>query len=247
MIDTILILLAAHLLADFVLQSNWMIEHKRKPLVFGLHIAIVTGSAALLAGNLAFAPLLLLALTHAGLDAWKQYFSKKGGAAFAIDQAGHLISILVISYCFPDFARSGYWLSPHPVDHAFLTLANQALYLKALVLTCGYVATVPVGGIVMRLVFTGILPEGAIGAEESGLPAGGHYIGLLERNLIFFLVLTNNIEAVGFLIAAKSVLRFTVASDRLASEYVIIGTLFSFSWALIAAWLTRAALAGFPG
>ena len=48
------------------------------------------------------------------------------------------------------------------------------------------------------------------------------------------------------MIAAKSILRFNElardASDRRASEYVIIGTLASFAWAIATAWATAAAL-----
>ena len=51
-------------------------------------------------------------------------------------------------------------------------------------------------------------------------------------------MLADQPDAIGFLIAAKSILRFNELardSDRRASEYVIIGTLASFAWALAAA------------
>ena len=45
--------------------------------------------------------------------------------------------------------------------------------------------------------------------------------------------LTSLLTAVGFLIAAKSILRLDTAKQgRSASEYVIIGTMASFAWAL---------------
>ena len=54
-------------------------------------------------------------------------------------------------------------------------------------------------------------------------------------------------EGIGFLIAAKSVLRFgTVREEAKLSEYVIIGTLASFGWALLAAWATIALLSRLP-
>ena len=72
-------------------------------------------------------------------------------------------------------------------------------------------------------------------------------IGLLERGLIFALVLLGQPEGVGLLIAAKSILRFgAVKDDRALSEYVIIGTLASFGWALVAAYATVAALTALP-
>ena len=83
--------------------------------------------------------------------------------------------------------------------------------------------------------------------RNNGLRDGGRQIGLLERGLIFLFILTNLPVAVGFLIAAKSVLRFGTASrDQRTAEYVIIGTLASFGWAILAALATQAALDHLP-
>jgi hypothetical protein len=72
-------------------------------------------------------------------------------------------------------------------------------------------------------------------------------IGQLERGLIFALVMFGQAQGVGLLIAAKSILRFgAVKDDRRLSEYVIIGTLASFGWALVVAYATLAGLAAFP-
>lgn len=80
-----------------------------------------------------------------------------------------------------------------------------------------------------------------------GLADGGRVIGLLERGLIFVLVLVNQPAGIGFLIAAKSILRFDTAShNQKAGEYVIIGTLASFGWALIAAYATLALANALP-
>jgi hypothetical protein len=63
--------------------------------------------------------------------------------------------------------------------------------------------------------------------------------------MILMLVLAGRVEGIGFLIAAKSVLRFNELArddDRRVSEYVIIGTLASFAWGVGAAFLARLAL-----
>ena len=66
-----------------------------------------------------------------------------------------------------------------------------------------------------------------------GLRNGGRVIGNLERGLIYLLILTGQAAGIGFLIAAKSVLRFGAVKDESRlSEYVIIGTLASFGWAI---------------
>ena len=64
----------------------------------------------------------------------------------------------------------------------------------------------------------------------------------------FLLIMGGQISAIGFLVAAKSILRFgTVSNDRQATEYVIIGTLASFAWAIAATLATQALLAALPG
>ena len=61
------------------------------------------------------------------------------------------------------------------------------------------------------------------------------------------MILTSQPQNIGFLIAAKSVLRFgTVADDRKVSEYVIIGTLASLSWAIVATLITTILLNHLP-
>ena len=64
------------------------------------------------------------------------------------------------------------------------------------------------------------------------LANAGALIGNLERVLILTFVLLQQWEAVGFLITAKSILRFNEiqgAKVRSLSEYVLLGTLLSFT------------------
>ena len=61
--------------------------------------------------------------------------------------------------------------------------------------------------------------------------------------LILFLI--HQPMGIGFLIAAKSILRFgeiKERKDRMFAEYVLIGTLLSFTWVLVVAILTQHAL-----
>lgn len=84
-------------------------------------------------------------------------------------------------------------------------------------------------------------------AEEAGLPNAGIWIGVLERTLVLTFIINNSIQAIGLLIAAKSVLRFGEISDpnnRKEAEYILIGTLLSFSIAIILGLWIRAVLLG---
>lgn len=55
----------------------------------------------------------------------------------------------------------------------------------------------------------------------------GRVIGFLERLLIFFLVLTAQYAAIGFILTAKGITRFKELNERSFAEYFLIGTLLS--------------------
>lgn len=77
---------------------------------------------------------------------------------------------------------------------------------------------------------------------ESGLIAGGRMIGYCERLLIYVFVLANAPTEIGFLVTAKSIFRFgevTGQAKRQHAEYVIIGTLVSFAYAVTGSYLIR--------
>lgn len=70
-------------------------------------------------------------------------------------------------------------------------------------------------------------------SEDHGNFHSGELIGWLERGLMLLFVVMSQYEAIGFLIAAKSILRFSEASSGSEkSEYVLTGTLLSLSTAL---------------
>ena len=78
--------------------------------------------------------------------------------------------------------------------------------------------------------------------REKSLPNAGKYIGILERLLVFIFVVTGHWEAIGFLVAAKSVFRFgdlKDSRDRKLTEYILIGTLLSFGIAIIVGIIVR--------
>lgn len=72
--------------------------------------------------------------------------------------------------------------------------------------------------------------------SEQSLKNAGTWIGILERLIIFFLVLIGQYEAIGLLVAAKSIIRLK-EGDQKMSEYVLIGTLMSISMAILCGFL----------
>jgi hypothetical protein len=67
--------------------------------------------------------------------------------------------------------------------------------------------------------------------EENKLtiPNAGKLIGISERYLALILIIVGSYEAVGLIIAAKSVLRINSHQE---SEYILVGTLLSFGIAI---------------
>jgi len=223
MTETFAALLLAHALADFLFQTDRMVARKRAPLWFLLHIAIVWLTAIAATGSLHWS-LALLALAHAAIDAAKLALRQSGLAAFLGDQAAHLATLLATALLVPGLFASGIWSGQTALPALFALAAGAILAIRA-------------GGFAIGL----LMAPWAAEITLDGLKDGGRAIGQLERGLIFLMILGGLPEGIGFLIAAKSVLRFgTVREEAKLSEYVIIGTLASFAWAMLAAWGTLA-------
>ena len=117
------------------------------------------------------------------------------------------------------------------------------IVIVLIIISAGLYLSTYVGGLIIRRVTHRFTEE--IGKDSEGLKDGGKYIGYLERALILLFMLIGEPSGVGFLIAAKSILRFGEIRDtsqRKMSEYIIIGTFLSFGWGLLIAILTRGAL-----
>ncbi|NND45996.1 MAG: DUF3307 domain-containing protein [Xanthomonadales bacterium] len=98
---------------------------------------------------------------------------------------------------------------------------------------------------VSRLVGWVCKPWIDVAVDASALPKAGAWIGMLERVLVLTFILMNEIAAIGFLLAAKSILRFggTQEKDhRKLTEYVLIGTLASFTVTILLGILVRGLL-----
>lgn len=238
MAETLALLLLAHVMADFVLQPGRMARAKgggHPGWMLG-HVAVVGLVTALLLGmQTAQAAAVVAGLTaaHLGIDAAKVAFGRNlsGIAAFLADQAAHLASLVLVAGLAPQLWAQGLWAA-----HAPLWLPGTATVIA------GAVLATRAGGFALGLMMRAF---GDVGLD--GLPGGGRIIGMLERGIIFVLILAGEPGGIGFLIAAKSVLRFgAVREEARLSEYVIIGTLASFGWAMLVAIGTVMLLSALP-
>ncbi len=215
MIETFAALLFAHALADFAFQTNWMVQNKRQTLPMLAHIAVVLATAVVATGTL-HPVIFVLAAVHMAIDVVKTTYFQNRLRPFLADQTAHLASIIAIAAVQPHLWSAGVWAS-------FPWLASL------MALLAGLLFVTQAGGYAV-----GMLMQPWVGNAPEGLPNGGRVIGTLERALIYLLILTGQAAGIGFLIAAKSVLRFGAVKDEgKLSEYVIIGTLASFGWAII--------------
>jgi hypothetical protein len=89
-----------------------------------------------------------------------------------------------------------------------------------------------------------VAPAAAVGGQDKGETQlrRGKMIGIMERLLIFYFVLTSNLAAIGFVLAAKGFTRFRELDDRDFAEYVLIGTLLSAAGAVLVGIVTRLVL-----
>jgi hypothetical protein len=219
-------LLLAHLLGDFFLQPTAWIESKEakkiKSPAFYFHLLIHAGLLAVLLWDTNYWWVILgLTLSHGLIDLLKLYRQTKKTKSrwFIIDQVLHLISILVIWWI---------WEKPDLGIEALLQNPNTLILVLAVLFL-----TEPAG-----ILLANLLKKWTSAIEQDlnqSLANAGKYIGILERLFVFAFILTNHWEAVGFLIAAKSVFRFgdlRKSKERKLTEYVLIGTLMSFGIAM---------------
>jgi hypothetical protein len=100
-IPTFAALFLAHVIADYLLQTRWLVSNKRRPAALGAHIGLVLLAMPLV--TLSLSPwFLLLALLHLGIDLTKTFVLRGGLAAYTADQALHVASIGLIAWLAPN-------------------------------------------------------------------------------------------------------------------------------------------------
>lgn len=236
MLATFVLLLASHILSDYLLQPEALRKLKVSHLLSGtfIHAFIVWFCAGLLLGNFLGWPLILIAATHIAVDVLRKT-PVDGIGYFACAQIMHLFVIGLVAINFPDLAESGFW-NAVPEHYAFRGPITFDDYVKIASMLTGFAAAVRIG---QDIIGKFMAPFNI--SDQDSLPNGGRIIGQLERMLVFLLVTAGQYEAVGFLVAAKSIFRYDhKRKDRKFAEYVIIGTLLSFGWAFVCAEATLA-------
>ena len=215
-------LVFAHIVGDFYLQTDKYCEQKEtrkfKSWFLYVHAIIIGLLSWIMVPSCNFALwALLIATSHLAIDAIKIHCSK-GLWSFVIDQLFHLGMLVTISTIYETTRDLPLQMIDSPISFsAPLLILALLLCLKP-------------ANILIKL----ILEKYQVGESIScdNIKNAGALIGNLERILTIVFVLLGQFEAIGFIVAAKSILRFK-DTDTAKTEYVLAGTFLSFGIAIL--------------
>ncbi len=225
-ISLLIRLVIAHLLTDFVFQSDSWVEQRKKDGWRSRHLymhGIVAGVLAyLLSGlwSLMWLPV-VVAATHILIDGIKARHENDIKSFFA-DQSGHFLVLIVI------------WILVVAPDTEDIIYFENILGTKFWVIAAAYLIIIWPSSVLINSItekWRKDISEKEGAEKDQSLEKAGTWIGWLERFLILTFILLQQYAAIGFLVAAKSIFRFS--ESRKVGEYVLIGTLLSFVIAVI--------------
>lgn len=220
-------LLLAHIITDFILQpSTWVKnrqEKKYKSIYLYIHGMIAGVLSYLVVAKWSWIAIIpIITIVHTVIDLWKVYQKDKKELFFVLDQALHLISILIVWLLF-----SNQW------NILFEKVVSYIDQPKAIGFILGYTIILWPSGILIKELTSCWRREIEKDLPQNGsLNQAGKWIGYMERFLTLTLILLNQYSAIGFIFAAKSILRLNPSQQiqsKKYTEYILLGTLLSFT------------------
>lgn len=222
-------LIAAHLTGDFLFQSDRMCADKfsnsttakNKALILHAFIQAALAYVFVAQWSCWIIPV-VIGVSHFIIDYVKSMTKRNDLISLVWDQLAHFCVIIGLWWLV--FARMPQF-----------DMANEILSSNFWLIITAYIAVLAPTSILIKsfIEFEKWMPSDA---SSQGLPNAGKWIGYLERILILTFIFTDNIEGIGFLLAAKSVFRFgelNKAKNIKITEYVLIGTFASFTIAIL--------------
>ncbi len=222
-------LILSHLLTDFILQpKSWVQsrnEHHFASVKLYLHGAVTALVAGFMTGWQYWPVVLVILITHIGIDGWKSY-QKNSIGYFVADQLLH-VAVLFICwfFVFSNGTALKEWWQQTATNQGFWKIITAAVFL-----------TTPAGILIGQ--FTSQWRDKIENAES--LANAGKWIGIAERLIVFIFVLNNQYSAIGLLVAAKGIIRFNEKErPEIKTEYLVIGTLISIGIAVVSGLLAK--------
>jgi len=220
-IDLLLLQIIAHLLADFIFQPHkWTVKKKKYIFhyLYFMHILVVILFSYLLSLQKNFWIFsIIIGITHLFIDIIKTWLSQKikDFDFFFVDQLCHIVVIVISVYFYTKF-----------YDITFCINTNT----KFLAAVAGFIFCYTPANIFIKHILNICkieIPEE--NQDKNDLPKAGKVIGITERFIVLILIITGQISIIGFVLASKSILRI---NDIKKGEYVLVGTLLSFAFAI---------------
>lgn len=215
-------LLTGHLVADFWLQPDTWVQHKRKNGWKSKKLILNAGLASLLPVLFTFQlnywwffPVIFV--LHFVTDIFKSKLPNTI-PAFLADQLIH-ISVL--------------WILAVYGTGSIIPKNAATFWIYA----AGFVLVTNPAGIFTGMFLSVVIPD----KNKKNKHDISAWIGILERILILIFILAGQFAAIGFLIAAKSIFRFndTREDGYIKAEYFLLGTLLSFTLAIVTGLLIK--------
>ncbi|MDH6354529.1 hypothetical protein M2132_000857 [Dysgonomonas sp. PH5-45] len=244
-------LLFAHIVCDFVLQPVKMVEAKlssnsaMRTKALLLHAFLHGAMAYLVVAQWVcwYIPVVIF-VTHFAIDWWKTSIQRRSIWHFVADQILHLSVIVLL------------WLVVTGQYEGFGGLFADFFSIRRVWgVAIAYLLMLKPTSLAISLFINRWKPDvkeskmandKLLTTQESQtLEKAGQYIGYLERTMTLTFILTGNMAAVGFLLAAKSIFRFgdlKPGRNLKLTEYVLIGTFSSFFVAIITGLVVKALL-----
>lgn len=231
---SLILMLTAHILADFWLQPKIMVEKKvNKSILFHLIHSLICFAlyfASLIFFNqllFAFIAAISMALAHGIIDYSKSLLdaklesSKWKIALFFIDQLLHITIIVVVSFFFIDLNSIGRELFIYQFDRLNISISYNTLlvYIFSILFL-----TQPVN-VINRFV----LDQNYGNNQNENEAKSGFIIGILERlTMYLFCALLNWYAILPVVLTAKTFARFDkLKNEKEFTEKYIVGTLLS--------------------
>ena len=218
----------AHIIGDFYLQTDKNCQQKEskqfRSWFLYAHAIIIGLLSWMIVPYCNFGVwTLLITVSHFAIDAIKIH-CPKGLWSFVIDQLLHMGILIAISNIYK------------PAKELPLQMIDFSTFFSTPLLILAILLCIKPANILIKL----ILEKYQVGKSEScnNIKNAGALIGNLERMLTIVFVLLGQFEAIGFIVAAKSILRFK-DTDTAKTEYVLAGTFLSFGIAILCGLMTR--------
>jgi hypothetical protein len=236
-----LAMILAHLLSDFVFQTDKIVKGKGK----GQFLSYIQHGISYYLCNVAIVSFLIpgyffmlrlhyvsLVLTgiHLLIDWLKSVLitNRSSGDTFSFiaDQILHVITIFISAAIIVRTALSELYAKVS----CLRSFDNKILSLLVV-----YISVIFAGGYLIRFLTKSLSRDAGVDESSAQLRNAGLYIGWLERFLVMTAFLLQSPAAAGLILAAKSIARYPEMKSARFAEYFLIGTLLSICLAIVGA------------